>query len=35
MASGILRTALFMLLALDHDGGTEAAAKIVGQLVEL
>jgi len=30
-----LRAALFVLLALGHDGRTEAGAKIVGQFVEL
>jgi hypothetical protein len=30
-----LGAALFVLLALSHDGGTEARAKIVGKLIEL
>jgi hypothetical protein len=33
--SDALRIALLMLLALFHDGGTEPAAKVVGQLVQL
>jgi hypothetical protein len=33
--SHTLRSALFLLLALGHDGGTEAAAKIFGEFVEL
>jgi hypothetical protein len=30
-----LGPALFLLLALGHDGGTEAAAKVFGEFVEL
>jgi hypothetical protein len=30
-----LGTALLLLLALGHDGGTEASAEVFGQLVEL
>jgi hypothetical protein len=30
-----LRTALFLLLALGHDGGAEAATKVFGQFVKL
>jgi len=30
-----LRATLFLLLALGHDGGTEAAAEVFGQFVKL
>jgi hypothetical protein len=30
-----LRTALLVLLALGHNGGAEAGAKVVGQFIEL
>jgi hypothetical protein len=33
--SDALGTAFLVLLALGHDGGTEAAAKIFGEFVEL